>query len=771
MARLVKTKVEVEGQVNERLTVVEGPDLQPWPADAALKIVGKPQPRVDGPERVTGRAKYTLDIQLPGMLYARVLRSPHPHARIKRLDVSRAAAFPGVRAVLSYRNAPKIPWMNDTNILDRVLRYVGDEVVAVAADDEYIAEDALRLINVEYEQLPFVVDAEEALRPEAPKIYRDGNLAGGKPRIYERGDLDRGFAEAEVIVEETFRTQSALHNCLEPHGAVAAWDGDNLTIWESTQHVYGVHEQVAEALGLPQRKVRVICQYMGGGFGSKQYTGRWSILAALLARQAGRPVQLMYDRHEENLATGNRHPTTQRLKIGARQDGTLTAMELVATVAIGAYGSGAMMIEGPVQSLYACPNVRTEIRSAFTNTGPARAFRGPGYVEGAFPLESLMDELAIRLGMDPVEVRLKNYATSDQRTGRPYSANHLDECYRKGAEMIGRQSGGDGGRVDDTRRRAVGMAAQTWGGGGGPPAYAWVRLNPDATAEVILGSQDIGTGTKTAFVQIAAEELGLGMDQISIQLGDSGTGPYAPVSWGSMTVSSVGPAIRQAAADARTQLREIVAGFLELPPERVEIRDGNVHVQGESSPRMKAVEVMGKIDQFMVLGKGARGPNPEGVELRTFGAQFADVEVDTLTGDVRVLNAVTVHDVGRVVNPLTAANQGEGAVVQGVGYALTETRVVDRRTGIVLNPNMEDYMLPTALDVPEIGHAFVGGPDEQANNLGAKGIGEPAMIPTAPAIANAIARAIGVRPLSLPITRDRVLEAIQMAGGSGEVAR
>jgi xanthine dehydrogenase YagR molybdenum-binding subunit len=293
-------------------------------------------------------------------------------------------------------------------------------------------------------------------------------------------------------------------------------------------------------------------------------------------------------------------------------------------------------------------------------------------------------------------------------------------------------------------------------------------LNPDGTAAVIVGSQDIGTGTKTVFAQIAAEELGMPLERVTVRLGDSATGPYAPVSWGSMTVSSVGPAIRQAAADARQQLCEIAAGLLDVPADQVAIRDGSVYLRNESQPRLKVSDIIGRIDQFTVLGKGARGPNPGDVQLRTFGAQFAEVEVDTLTGDVRVLRVVTVHDIGRVMNPLGAGGQCEGAVIQGIGYALTETRVVDQTTGIVLNANLEDYLVPTALDVPAIDHAFVGPPDERANNLGAKGLGEPSLIPTAPAIANAIARAIGVRFRSLPITRDKILEAIRVTGGSQE---
>ncbi len=758
MAKLVKSKVEWEGHVFERYSVIEREEPAAWKAGARLRVAGKSQPRIDGPERVTGRARYTSDVQLPGMLYARVLRSPHPHARVRRLDVGRAAALPGVRAIISRRDVPDILW-NDEPVFSDVLRFAGDEVAALAADDDAIGGDAMRLIQVEYEVLPFVVDAEAALLPGAPPVQEGGNLVGGKPEIYVRGDINKGFNEADVMVEETFRTQAAPHNCLETHGAVAAWDGGELTVWESTQSIYRVQEDLAEAFRLPLNRVRVVCEFMGGGFGSKQYTGKWSIIAALLARRTGRPVQLMYNRGEENLAAGHRAPTVQRLKLGARRDGTLTAIDLAAVVNVGACWSKARAVEGPCQAMYACPNVRTEVRSVFTNTGTQRSFRGPGYVEGAFPLESLIDELAGKLGLDPLDIRMKNYAAVDPRSDQRYSAKHLDECYRKGAAMIGWPGGRGSG--DEMRRRGLGMASQVWGGGGGPPAFAWVRLNSDGTAEVVTGSQDIGTGTRTVLAQIAAEELGLGPGQVVVRVGDTGRGPYDPVSWGSMTVSSVGPAVRQAAIDARNQLHEIFGEFLDVPADDVKIRNGGIYVRDEKRPRAGVKDVFGEFGQFTILGRGARGENPPDLAVRTFGAQFAEVEVNTLTGEVSVLRMVTVTDNGRVMNELGASSQVTGAVVQGIGYALTEARVIDGASGVVLNPNLEDYLVPTALDFEEIGYDFINEPDALANHLGAKGLGEPALIPTAPAIANAIARATGVRFLSLPITRGKVIEALQ----------
>lgn len=759
MARLVKTRTEWEGVVHEKLSVVEDRETRTIGRDVPLRVMGRGVPRVDGRDRVTGRAVYTFDIQLPGMLYARTLRSPHPHARIRHIDVSRAAACSGVRAIISCLNAPPVSWSNGVPLLDRTVRYAGDEVAVVAADNEDIAEESLGLIDVDYEVFPFVTSPEDALRPGALPIHSGGNLAG-HPRSYERGDIERGFDEAEIVMEETFRTQPALHNCLESHGVVAAWDGDSLTVWESTQSIYRVQEQLASIFELPENKVRVICQYMGSGFGSKQYTGKWSILAALAAREARRPVRLMLTRQEESLCTGNRIPTVQRLKMGAKPDGTFTAIQLVAMAAIGAYGSSAPYVEGPVQEMYRCPNVRTEMRSVFTNTGPARSFRGPGYVEGAFALESMVDELAFRLDIDPLEIRLRNYAGADAKSRRPFSAKHLDRCYRKGAEMIGWEKDRCPVKVNGDKRRAVGMASQIWGGGGGPPAYAWVRINADGTAEVITGSQDIGTGTRTVFAQIAAEVLGLEPRQVAVRLGDTAAGPYDPVSWGSMTVSSVGPAVQQAALDAREQLNGVVASFLEMPVDKIEVRNGQVYVKGEPEPRMELTDITSQVGHFTILGRGSRGNNNPDVDVRTFGAQFAEVEVDLRTGEVKVIRAVGVHDFGRVINPMGAANQIEGAIVQGIGYGLTEQRIVDAQTGIVLNPNLDDYMAPTALDLQEIAHDFIDEPDDLANSLGAKGIGEPGLIPTAPAIANAIAAATGLRIRSLPVTRAKIIEGL-----------
>ncbi len=763
MTRVVKTHVEFEGRVVEQAAVVQGPQPPVWPQEAALEVIGTSTPRVDGLEMVTGRARYSCDVRPPGMLYGRILRSPFPHARLVSIDASRAELLPGVRAVLSSANAPAVRWKDGKLILDTLLSFVGDEVAAVAADDLETAMDAVDLINVQYEELPFVLDPQEALQPNAPKVHPSGNLVRGQPRVYDRGDVQQGWSEAEVTLEETFRTQTALHNALETHGSVAQWIGDELTLWDSTQGIFAVRSEAAEILGLPLNRVRVISEYVGGGFGAKQELGKHTILAALLSRMSGRPVQIILSREEENLGTGHRHPTVQRIKLGARRDGTLTAMDLHCVVPVGSYGD-ASVVDGPVRSLYRCPNVHTELFAVRTNEGPARAFRAPGYTEGTFALESAMDMLADRLGIDPLELRLRNYADQDPATGHDYSQKKLHEAYQLAAEKAGwaalRAQGTQASQNAPlaSRKRGIGMATQIWGGGGGPPAHAVVKLNPDGSADVITGVQDIGTGTRTGLAQIAAEALGLPVASVRVSVGDTRDAPYGPTSGGSQTLSSAGPAVRSAALDVREQLLDVASLQLQLPQERLDVKEGLVYDTASPEQRKSVAELLGALDNLMLVGVGSRGPNPEGYSIRTFGAQFAEVEVDQETGRVRVLKIVAVHDFGRVINPMLVNSQMLGGIIQAVGYAIMEEQVTDKGTGRPLNPDLEEYLIPTSLDVPEIDATSLNQVDPNSNNLGAKGIGEPPIIPSAPAIANALYNATGVRLTGLPLAVHRVIQ-------------
>jgi CO/xanthine dehydrogenase Mo-binding subunit len=660
-------------------------------------ILGKPHPRIEAPDKVTGRARYSADVRLPGQLQGRILRCPLPHAHIVKVDTSAARALPGVHAVISSADAPAIRWYEESLLFDTTVRFVGDEVAAVAADTDEIAEDALRLVEVRYEPLPFTVSLEDGRR--------------GEPQVQRRGDVASGMRAADVVIEHVYTTQAALHNALEPHGCVAQWEGEHLTLYESTQGVFSVRDGAAGALGLAKDDVRVIAEHMGGGFGAKQVAWKHSVIAALLAKRAGRPVQIMLDREAENLAAGNRNATRQHVRLGARRDGTLTAIEAKILLQTGAYSAGgeASDVAGIYQTLYRCGNVHTEQVQVFTNTGPAIAFRAPGYAEGAFALESAMDELAHALAMDPIELRLKNYADRQQQEDKPFtSADSLKRCYGRVAEASASFSRGAAG----TKRRGIGFAASDWiAGSGRPPGHAWVRLEADGHATVITGAQDIGTGTRTALCQVAAEELGLPMEKLRIQIGDSAGGPYGPTSHGSTTLATLGPAVRAAAAAARQ----------------------NRH------------------------GEGSRGANPESKSIRTCGAQCAEVEVDIETGEVSVLRIAAAHDCGLVVNPLLVDSQVMGGVTQGLGYALLEERLVDAASGVVLNANLEEYKVPTVADIPEIRNATLSMPDTEANIVGVKGIGEPPLIPAAPAIANAVFDAIGARVRDLPITREKIL--------------
>ena len=421
--------------------------------------VGQAIRRKEDPPLITGRGNYVDDITLQGMLWAAFVRSPEAHARIVSIETEAALAIPGVHAVLSAEDAPEIPWYEDSRLFDRTVRFVGDEVAAVAAESVEVAEDALRLVRVEYEPLPFAATLEDVLRPDAPKLRPDGNLAG-EPKTYRRGDPETALRAADVVVEGRYSTASALHNAMEPHGCTAAWEGEHLTLWDSTQSVFTVRQEVAEKLGLPEHRVRVIKQHMGGGFGAKQIAWKHDVIAALLSRRAGRPVQLMLDREAENLAAGNRNPTRQHVRLGARRDGTLTAIQARIEQATGAYqvGGEASDVSGTYQTLYRCPNVATEQVVLYTNTGPAVAFRAPGHVEAAFALEQAMDELARVLGLDPLELRRRNYAAEDQTEGKPYSLPEgLSLCYDRAAEAFGWDPAGSPA-ADGPKRRGVGFA-------------------------------------------------------------------------------------------------------------------------------------------------------------------------------------------------------------------------------------------------------------------------------------------------------------------------
>ncbi|MGH2997094.1 MAG: xanthine dehydrogenase family protein molybdopterin-binding subunit, partial [Gaiellaceae bacterium] len=464
-----------------------------------------------------------------------------------------------------------------------------------------------------------------------------------------------------------------LHNALETHQAVCVWEGAGLTVYTPTQYIWGVRNEVAEAFRLPKDDVRVVCRYVGGGFGAKNEAGDYTIIAAELARRTGRPVRCALTRREENVDSGNRNPTIQRLAAGARADGTLTALRGEYVCALG-WDGWLPSTAGPLQMLYACENVGTVEYGAKLNTPPMAAFRAPGFVEGTFGLECLLDELAARLELDPLELRRRNYSDADPLDNRPFSAKNLAECYRR-AEPHWARRAEVRARSERPWHRGVGLASQVWYGGGGPPSYAWVRVGSDGSTVVVTAMQDIGTGTRTAMGQIAAEELGLPLERVRVELGDSARGPYSVISGGSSTVPSMGPAVRAAAADAARQILEIAAQRFHLEERILSLRDG--HVVSADGGSWPLEEVTGLLGDAQILGRGARGPNPAGMRVLTFGIQVAEVAVDVETGEVRVERIAAVHDVGRVINPLGASSQVEGGIIQGLGHTLSEQRLLD----------------------------------------------------------------------------------------------
>ena len=747
MARLIRTEKEMEGRYEEVWTVVEEDALDQWPA-GPLAVVGRPAQRQDGLQRARGEARYTADVRLPGMLHTAVLRSPVARAVARAIDVRPALGLPGVHAALSFE---------DVDFLEAEVGFPGAAVAAVAADTIEQARAAVDAIEVDWDPSEPLLDPDEAVTR--------GQLLD-ESRRYVRGDVDAAFADADAVVEAEFRTQSVLHNSMETHQAVCHWEGETLVVHISTQYIWGVRDEIAEKLGLRADDVRVVCEFMGGGFGSKNGAGQYSLIAAELARRTGRPVRCALTRREENLAAGNRNATIQRLRAAARSDGTIVGLGGEFVNAVG-WGGWVASTDGPMQMLYAVDNVATTLHAAKLNSGPMAAFRAPGYVEGTFGLECLLDELGAKLGLDPLDLRRRNHADVDVLDGRPFSSKSLLECYRL-AEPHWERRHEVRARSDETWKHGVGLASQIWYGGGGPPSYAWVRVGSDASVTVVTAMQDIGTGSRTAMAQIAAEELGVPLEQVRVELGDSARGPFASVSAGSSTIPSMGPAVRSAAGDAARQILELAAQRWQKEQRTLSLKAGQIVCSdGGSWPLASLLELL---EDAQILGTGARGPNPAGMRVLTFGVQVAEVAVDIGTGEVRVGRIAAIHDVGRIVNPLGARSQVEGGIVQAIGHTLSEHRLLDPQTGTVLTQTLDAYKLPTIADVPEIICEFVDEPDPHLTNLGSKGLGEPPIVPTAAAIANAIRDATGADVRSLPIDREEMLRALAAARRKEQVA-
>lgn len=748
-------------------------------------VVGTSVTRIGLAEKLRGEAQYTADLKRPGMLYCRVLRSPHAHARIVHIDAQAALALPGVHAVLTHRDVPQV-WIDpDLLLLDPVVRFVGDEVAIVAAEHEALAEDALQLIRVDYDILPAVFEAEAALQPEAPAVHPGGNLVGGEKLEVSRGDVAQGFAEAARIFEGTFRTQIHAPVGMETRAALAEWDGERLTVWKTSRAVHATDQQViARGLGLPLERVRVICPNMGGGFGNKDES-RLGLLVAVIARQTGRPARLEYSRAEEFVAGRNRQSSVNHLRIGVRQDGTPTAIDMQTAMNAGAYvASGTRVTRRTGQGalyLYTCPHAHFTGATAYTNRPAGGSFRGLGAPLGHFALEVLIDQIADALAIDPLDYRLRFHVTQAGQPGQrvtpphqllpdepveggvPFSSNGLRDCLLAGAERIGwRPRRQPNGAVQGPVRRGLGVAMGIYKGGVGREAEAEVRLTPDGRVDVHIGNVDVGQGSTTVLAQIVAETLQVPMSSIRMVMADTARTPPAHLTAGSSTTMTSGTAVRLAAEDARRHLLEHAAAVMQVPSVRLE---AGYLVAASGSQRLDVAAVLPRLPTEIV-GTGQVTSGSSDFIVNAFAAHFAEVEVDMQSGRIRIMRYVAAHDSGRIINPRMAENQVSGGVLQFLGIALREELCLDERYGVTLNPNFLEHKCTSIVDFPPIEVLFPAQPDP-VGPYGAKALGEPPVVPVLAVVANAVANATGVWLHEAPFTPKRVLQAIREQGKGG----
>jgi len=764
----------------------------------SLQIVGQPVTRIDARVKVTGEAQFSADrMPTDGLLFGKTLRSPYPHAEIIRIDTAKAVGLLGLRAVVTFHDAPENPFEDGDNssteeplapvyLFNRIVRHVGDEVAAVAADSEEIAEEALRLVEIEYRTLPFVLDAESALASGAPSIRGGSNLAGREPILLIRGDVDRGMSEARLIVEGTYRTQSTSPLALEPRYSLARWDGDQLTVWKASRNVYGDRDKLAKVFGLTHDQVRVIGPYLGGGFGSKDET-RLGAITALLARKAGKPVRMGYTQEEE-LGCGKwRHATATRIRMGLKRDGTITAIDATSALNTGPYAPGfgvASRLGHGLTYLYSCPNARFVGKVAFTNSPVAGSYRGLGAPQAHFALESLADEAAEKLHLDPLEFRRRNHVRPEGQPGEritpadslvpaqpieggiPFSSNFLAQCLDEGAKRIGWKPRPDGPRrlKADGKFRGMGVACCIYKTGQSQSS-AIRKIREDGSGELLMSIAEIGQGAWTILTQIVAETLGIGFDKVQGTFADTATTPFAHSTSGSTTTFTSGLAALQAAEDAKRNVLEIAARLLEVKPNELKLADGFVSVMDAPEIRIPFGHVIRRNQDRVVVGKASLRSGSRTHIINSFAAHFAEVEVDPETGSVRVLRYVAVHDSGRIIHSETARGQIIGGVVQGLGYALMEDIPMDPESGAPLTLNLDSFKIPNLVDIPPIEPILIEHPDP-VGPYGAKALGEPPLVPVAAAVANAVYDATAVRIRDLPITAEKVLRGFQQNSAS-----
>jgi xanthine dehydrogenase YagR molybdenum-binding subunit len=735
------------------------------PANSA---VGLGIDRLDGPLKVTGRAQYAPETPVANAGCAVIVSSTVAVGRIAGIDATAAERAPGVWKVLTHLNAPRLPGYSTTPGSDRVLQLLQDDrvlyndqpVAVVVADTLERAQHAARLLAIRCDGTAPNIDlGREPSPPYAPKQLSRG------PTDSRTGDVDAALAGAVVRIDQTYSTPTENHNPMEPHGTVAVWRGDDhLTVYDSTQGVFGVRKRLAALFGLRPENVRVISLFIGGGFGSKGAAWSHVPLAVMAARAVGRPVRLVVPRHLMFSLVGHRPVTRQHIVLGADRQGKLLAMRHDVVSATSRFDEFAEPSAAQTRMLYACSNIETSHRLVRLDIPTPTFTRGPGESSGTYALEAAMDELSYAVGIDPLELRLRNYADVDPDSGRPFSSKSLRDCYRQGAARFGwaRRKPDVRAMRDGHHLIGWGMATATYPAGQSG-ASAMVRVQADGTAIVQTGSQDIGTGTYTIMAQIAADAVGLSVEKVRVQLGDTQF-PEAPLSAGSRTASSVGPAVKGAGAAARTQLIALAVADPQSPlhglsPAQIDVSDGQLtFVDGaRHSDSYAAIMKRAAKDEITAVFQSKEKPERKNFSLHSFGAQFAEVRVDEDLGEVRVSRFVGAFAGGKILNAKTARNQLIGGMVWGIGMALLEETRRDPRTARVVTRDLADYHVPVNRDVPDIDVITVDEDDPHVNDVGAKGLGEIGITGAAAAIANAVYHATGKRVRDLPITLDKLL--------------
>ncbi|MGN6319807.1 xanthine dehydrogenase family protein molybdopterin-binding subunit [Trinickia sp.] len=736
-----------------------------------MNTIGQPLDRTDGILKVTGRARYAAEFPAAHLAHAVLVTSTIAHGRVSAIDTTRADAMPGVLLVMTSRNAPRLP--NDGRpevappaqrrlslLQDGEVRYDNEPVAIVVADTLERAVDAASKLRIDYAPATPTLDfSREKAQGHAP-----ASMIGGKADT-ERGDIAHGLHAGAVRIDAVYTTPMEHHNPMEPHAVMASWDGPRLTLYDTTQGVGNARQAVATFLGIPPDDVHIISPFVGGGFGCKGSVWSHVVLCAMAARQVGRPVRLALTRPQMFGPVGGRPHTEQHLVLAARADGTLTGMRH------DTYSNTSMFEDWTETSglvtrmLYEVPNLATSHRLVPLNVGTPTFMRAPGETTGSFALESALDELAVALKMDPIALRLKNYAEIDPQEHKPWSSKQLRDCYRMGAERFGwsRRTPAPRSMRDGATLIGMGMATATYPARRSE-ASALARILPDGTAVVASGTQDLGTGTYTVMTQVAADALGFPLERVSFALGDSSL-PHAPVSGGSQSVASVSPAVKEAAASARMRLidmaREDSASPLHgMAAADLAVVDGWVVSRADASRRDPAAAILARAGGRPIEAHATakRGEEASRYSFHSFGAVFVEVHIDAALGTIRVPRIVAVYDVGQLLNEKTGKSQLIGGIVWGVGAALEEASELDARYGRIVNANLAEYHVPVNADIGTIDVSVLNVPDPHFNALGARGIGEIGITGVPAAIANAVYHATGVRVRDLPITLDKVLQ-------------